>query len=77
MTGIGFAGVGGGGPGRTGMDCDWLSCIRSIVGGAGLEVCPDRFETTIVLMAVNDSSIRTFLFIKNSVVIVCASSPPT
>ena len=38
-----------------------------MVGAAGFEVCPDMLKTTIVLMAVNDSSIRTFFFINYSV----------
>jgi hypothetical protein len=38
-----------------------------MVGGADLDVCPDRFKTTIVLMAVSDSSIRIFPFINYSV----------
>ena len=33
-----------------------------MVGGAGLEVCPDRFKTTIMLIMARDSSVRMILF---------------
>ena len=44
------------------MDSAWPSCIRSMVGGAGLDVCPDRFKTTIMLIMARDSSVRMILF---------------
>ena len=62
ITGTGFGGAGGGGLGRTGMDSAWLSCIRSMVGGAGLDVCADRFKTTSMPIMARDSSVRMILF---------------
>jgi hypothetical protein len=44
------------------MESDWLSCIRSTVGAAGLDVCPDRFETTIMLIMARHSNVRMILF---------------
>jgi len=67
---MGFGGGGGGGVGETGIASDWLSCIRSMVGGAGLNGCPDKFKTTIGLMIVSASRIRTVPFIKTFVVII-------
>ena len=61
ITGTGFGGAGGGGLGRTGMDSAWLSCIRSMVGGAGLDVCPDRFNTMSMLIMARDRSVGMIL----------------
>jgi len=54
--------MGDGGVGSTGMDCNWLSCIHSIVGDAGLDGCPDMFHTTIILIRDRDSSVRMIVF---------------
>jgi hypothetical protein len=40
----------------------WLSCIRSMVGDAGLDACPDTFKTTIMLIVARDSSVQMILF---------------
>ena len=54
--------MGDGGVGSTGMDCNWLSCIHSIVGDAGLDGCPNAFNRTIVLIRATASSVRKIVF---------------
>ena len=61
IIGRGFGAAGGGALGPTGMGCAWLSCIRRKVGGAGLELCADRFKTTIMLIKPKHSSVRMIL----------------
>ena len=56
ITGIGFVGVG----------CAGAGCIgRTMAGPPGFKVCPGIFKTTIKLIIVRNSSVRTFLLFTN------------
>jgi hypothetical protein len=41
-------------------------CIRSMVGGAGMEDCPDMLKAAIMLMAISERRIHSFLLFINS-----------
>jgi hypothetical protein len=47
------------------MGCVGAGCAGSMGGWTGLRVCPETFITTIMLMVVSNSSIRTLLLFIN------------
>ena len=56
--------------GRAGVGGNGADCAGRAAGDAGLRVCPGLFRTTIRLIIVRDSDVRTFLFfIKLSVLL--------
>jgi hypothetical protein len=56
--GTGWVGPGSGPIGMAWVDTEGAGCAG---GGPDLRVCPGTFKTTIMLIIVRDSSIRTFL----------------
>lgn len=64
-AGFGLPGSGTTGTGVIGGGCDGAGCAGCVGGWTGLRVCPGTFKTTIMLIIVSDSSIRTFLIFIN------------
>jgi hypothetical protein len=75
--GMGCVGMGCVGMGCVGMGCVGMGCVGCTGVWTGFRVCPELFRTTIALIIVRDSIVRTFLhFINFSVLLFVFSRRP-